>query len=42
MKNKIKKNNKMMALMTAVLIGLAFFQVVIAIFQVMLILFKLK
>ncbi len=42
MKGWTKKSNKIMALMTAILIGLAFFQVVIALFQVMLILFKLK
>ncbi len=42
MKNEIKKSNKIMPLMTAILIGLAFFQLVIALFQVVLILFKLK
>ena len=42
MKEETKKKNKLMALLTATLVGLAFLQVVLAILQVIIILLKLK
>ncbi len=41
MEEKSRKGVKVMALMTGLLVGLAFLQVIIALFQMVLILFKL-
>lgn len=42
MERKTKKSNKMITLMTGTLVGLAFLQLLIALLQVIIILFKLE